>query len=79
MLRQNCQPLVLLMLRKLRVPQSAVMSLAQTWENTIQHIRTQYGISPESYANSSVALLFGPGQGSTVGPFSLAFLHYSDP
>lgn len=61
--------LVLLMLRKLGVTQSALQSLAQTWEHTIHHIKTQYGISKHTYSNSDEPWLFGPGQGSTLGPF----------
>jgi hypothetical protein len=62
-------PLVLLMLWKLGVPQSAIQSLAQTWEHTLHHIKTHYGISEQTYSNSKEASLFGPGQGSTLGPF----------
>ncbi len=62
-------PLVLLMLWKLGVPQSAIQSLAQTWEHTLHHIKTHYGISEQTYSNSKEAPLFGPGQGSTLGPF----------
>jgi hypothetical protein len=62
-------PLVLLILKRLGLPSSVVSSLAQTWERTTHVIRTQYGISDESYTNDVLNLLFGPGQGATLGPF----------
>jgi len=46
-----------------------VNSLAQTWEETTHLIRTKYGISDEGYSNDKLNLLFGPGQGATLGPF----------
>jgi hypothetical protein len=46
-----------------------VASLATTWEQTSHSIKTLYGISKSGYANTPECLLFGPGQGSTIGPF----------
>jgi hypothetical protein len=62
-------PLVLLILRSLGLPESIANSLAQTWEKTTHLIRTKYGISEEGYTNDVLNLLFGPGQGATLGPF----------
>jgi hypothetical protein len=62
-------PLLILCLRKLGANSKAVQSLAETWNHTIHYIKTKYGISSTSYKNSADSLLFGPGQGSTLGPF----------
>lgn len=60
---------VLLELRHLGLPHTAVMSLAQTWASTIHNVKTVYGISDTTYQNSKEVPLFGPGQGSMLGPF----------
>jgi len=62
-------PLVLIFLCILGLSPSAVASLAQTWEQTYHRIKTMYGISKETYRNTSQRPLYGPGQGSTIGPF----------
>ncbi len=62
-------PLLLLQLRHLGAPATAKSSLSKTWSNTTHFIRTQYSISKESYKYSSEFPLFGPGQGSMIGPF----------
>jgi hypothetical protein len=62
-------PLVLIFLRILGLHPSTVSSLAKTWEQSYHRIKTAYGISDEIYSNSAETLLFGPGQGSTIGPF----------
>jgi len=62
-------PLVLIFLRILGLHPSTVSSLAKTWEQSYHRIKTAYGISEELYSNSAETLLFGPGQGSTIGPF----------
>jgi hypothetical protein len=61
-------PLVIIFLRKLGVPAEVLKSLAGTWANITHHIKTMYGISDELYQNSLEYFLFGPGQGSTIGP-----------
>jgi hypothetical protein len=61
-------PLVLLFLRKLGVPDNIVKSVSATWEGTAHHIKTVYGVSETNYKNSIDYFLFGPGQGSTIGP-----------
>jgi hypothetical protein len=66
---QIVNPLVLLFPLCLRLSKTVVASLAQTWEKTVQHIRTQYGVSEEFYENDVFSLLFGTGQGATLGPF----------
>jgi hypothetical protein len=62
-------PLILIFLRILGLSHTAVTSLATTWEHTFHRIRTMYGISEETYRNLPDCLLYGPGQGSTIGPF----------
>jgi hypothetical protein len=62
-------PLVLLFLRILGLAPTLIASLAATWETTFHRIRTLYGISEEIYKNQPFHLLYGPGQGSTIGPF----------
>jgi hypothetical protein len=61
-------PLILLCLRKLGASQFFNAALAQTWEGTTHKIKTLYGISTEQYTNAMDCLLYGPGQGSTIGP-----------
>jgi len=61
-------PLVILFLLKLGVPNLTVQSLANTWSETVHKIKTLYGTSSESYKNTPAYFLFGPGQGSTIGP-----------
>ena len=62
-------PLVLIFLRILGLSPSIVSSLANTWEQTYHRVRTMYGISAEVYQNTPETPLYGPGQGSTIGPF----------
>jgi hypothetical protein len=64
-------PLVLLFLRKLGVPDNTAKSLSATWDDTAHHIKTMYGVSEANYKNSLAYFLFGPGQGSTIGPLLL--------
>jgi len=61
-------PLVLLFLRKIGIPTNTVRSLAQTWAHTSHKIKTLYGISDQEYKNAVDFFLYGPGQGSTIGP-----------
>jgi hypothetical protein len=61
--------LLTLCLRHLGMEHSATQSLAQTWAQCTHFIRTQFGISKQSYSNSAEEPLFGPGQGSTIGSF----------
>ena len=61
-------PLVILFLLKLGVSNLTVQSLANTWSETVHKIKTLYGASSESYKNTPAYFLFGPGQGSTIGP-----------
>jgi len=61
--------LLLLELRRLGVPLPTILALALTWDNAAHHIKTQYGVSSQTYQNTSTTPLFSPGQGSTLGPF----------
>jgi len=62
-------PLKLIFLRILGLSSTAVSSLATTCEQTYHRINTLYGLSEEMYQNSPDAVLYGPGQGSPIGPF----------
>lgn len=62
-------PLVLVFLCILGLAAPTLESLARTWENSYHRICSLYGISKEIYANEWNRLLFGPGQGSTIGPY----------
>jgi len=61
-------PLVLLFLLKLGVPEPVVRLFAETWQYTEHRIKTMYGVSEVSYQNTFEYFLFRPGQGSTIGP-----------
>jgi hypothetical protein len=61
--------LLLLELQRLGLPPPAAAALSQTWMQAVHHICTKYGVSEANYANSLDRQLFGPGQGSTIGPF----------
>jgi hypothetical protein len=61
--------LLLLELKRLGVSDNIILALALIWDGAQHHIKTKYGISDTSYANSLQTPLFGPGQGSTLGPF----------
>jgi ribonuclease HI len=62
-------PLLLLQLKRLGAPTTATASLSKTWSLTCHNIKTTYGLSKQSYCNTEMTPLFGPGQGSTLGPF----------
>jgi hypothetical protein len=47
----------------------AITSLSKTWDSTEHFIKMKYGMSELSYKNSMTTPLYGPGQGSTIGPF----------
>jgi hypothetical protein len=61
-------PLVLLYLRLLGVPLPALQTLATSWSQSSHRVKTLYGISTQRYTNSTEYFLYGPGQGSTIGP-----------
>jgi hypothetical protein len=61
-------PLLILAMRRLGVPESITQSLGNTWSHTRHSIKTQYGVSTITYSNDPDTPLFGPSQGSTTGP-----------
>jgi hypothetical protein len=62
-------PLLLLQLQHLGAPLPTTISLSTTWGTTVHRIKTLYGVSDESYENCTSTPLYGPSQGSTLGPF----------
>lgn len=60
--------LMLLFSEKLGILKLILRSLQSTWQHTMHRIKTTYGISEEHYTNCLERFLFGPGQGSTIGP-----------
>jgi len=73
-------PHVLLAMRCLGVPDSLACSIALTWSHTSHFIKTQFGVSTVTYCNTPQTPLFGPGQGSTMGPtlWKLTFVFLED-
>jgi hypothetical protein len=60
--------IVLLMLRKVGLPDSIALCLGNLWDDTLHLIKTIYGTSEITYGSTPTKPLFGPGQGSTCGP-----------
>ena len=61
--------LLFLLMQRLGMPRSVTKLLGVTWTNTAHMIKTVYGTSSNSYHSTPDRPLFGPGQGSTCGPF----------
>lgn len=61
--------LIFLLMKCLGTPQSVISLLGSTWANTSHMIKTAYRASLNLYKSSADRPLFGPGQGSTYGPF----------
>jgi hypothetical protein len=61
--------LFLLELQRLGIPRTAIRALQKTWANARHHIKTKYGVSPESYINTVQCPLFGPGRVPPLDPF----------
>jgi hypothetical protein len=62
-------PLLFLQLLRIGASIYTITSLSKTWNSTEHFIKTKYGISALSYKNTNSTPLYGPGQGSTLGPF----------
>jgi hypothetical protein len=60
--------LILLLLLKLGLQNTATKCLGTTWDQTVHRIKTIYGTSDTTYFSTPTTPLFGPGQGSTAGP-----------
>ncbi len=58
-----------LLLLELQPPLPIILSLALTWESTIHHIKTNYGVYSTTYKNTPETPLFSLGEGSTLNPF----------
>lgn len=62
-------PILFLQLLRVGASLYVITSLSKTWISTEHYIKTKYGVSHRSYKSSSTTPLYGPGQGSTLGPF----------
>jgi hypothetical protein len=60
--------LVLMIMAKLGILKSVVNCIGDLWDQVVHFIKTIFGISSESYGNTSNQPLYGPGQGCTCGP-----------
>ena len=60
----------LLRCQQLGLPMSACVALGAFLDQAIYHVRTQMGISKESYSSTPDAPLHGPGQGAKTLPVS---------
>jgi hypothetical protein len=61
--------LVLMLMVKLGLPKSVTACIGELWDHVMHMVKTIYGISSETYGSTADKPLYGPGQGSTCGPF----------
>jgi hypothetical protein len=62
--------LVLMLLVKLGLPRSAADCIGILWDEVVHLVKTIYGTANVTHGSSPDNPLYGPGQGSTCGPFS---------
>jgi hypothetical protein len=60
--------LILMVLKKLGIPQTVTQCLGLLWDNTIHLIKTIYSTSDITYTSTPDTPLYRPGQGSMCGP-----------
>jgi hypothetical protein len=68
--------LILMVIRKLGLPESIATMLGTLWDTTIHLIKTIYGTSSAMYGSTSDMPLYGPGQGSMCGPLFWLFCYW---
>ena len=60
--------LLLMVLKKLGLPTTAIKCLGELWSTAVHLIKTVYGTSDITYSSMPKKPLYGPGQGSMCGP-----------
>ena len=66
--------LAMLVSRKFGVPAQVTKTNASTFQQARYHIRTDLGVSPDSYSHSDLMQIYGSGQGSGNSPMLWLFI-----